>query len=248
MTQVLNEKTSVEFTVPDQMIGGPANLTTPFTGTTCLRIDSTLPGVNSAIALTELANMVQTTADFTVEMYIKDRVAVPIGARTIVARPLVGGANTDFQWALSFVPKIRFAFSFLPAIPVASFSCRFIGATGAPVTCTVEMPTSSYSVGVSDNASGWSHLAAVRWGKKLGIFWDGVGTIIDFATFLPATPSLVQTVGGYSSPVVIAGALPDLGLTTNLARKEFLDELRITNGLARYTANFSPLRTSFPRN
>ena len=247
MTQVLNEKTLVEFTVAGQMIGGPANFTAPFSGPACLRIDSTLTGVNSAIPLVELALMAQTTADFTIEMFVKDRVAVPIGARTIIARPLVGGANTDYQWCLSFVPYIRASFVFMAAIPVPSFSCRFIGPAG-PVTCTVQRPTSSYAVGASATASGWSHLAAVRWGTKLGVFWDGVGTITDFAASLPATPSLVQTVSGYSSPVVIGGTLPDLGLTTNAVRAELIDELRITNGLARYTANFSPPRTSFPRN
>jgi YD repeat-containing protein len=81
----------------------------------------------------------------------------------------------------------------------------------------------------------WKHIALVRSGGTVTRYVDGVGTVL--VSNLAAT-SLVdahtnQVVGGQGSAL-------DRGFNG------YIDEVRITMGLARYTANFTPPTQAFP--
>lgn len=79
----------------------------------------------------------------------------------------------------------------------------------------------------------WQHVAIVRSGNTLKSFFDGV-------------------LGSSSS---ISGTIYQKGTTTIIGKKSdsltdtavnYIDDLRITKGVARYTANFTPPTTAFP--
>lgn len=77
----------------------------------------------------------------------------------------------------------------------------------------------------------WAHVALVRSGSGFAAYVNGVG--VGSATYAGALPSnsSAVSIGAYSN-----GAAPFSG---------YIDELRITKGLARYTANFSPPTEAF---
>jgi len=79
----------------------------------------------------------------------------------------------------------------------------------------------------------WHHIAVVRSGSTITLFLDGVsqGTVSASTTF---TGNL--RVGA----VVFAG--------TTYPGNNYIDDLRITNGVARYTANFTPPTAAFSNN
>lgn len=80
----------------------------------------------------------------------------------------------------------------------------------------------------------WAHFAVVRDGTTFTVYVDGVaGT--------PAT--------GVSASVATSATAPALGIalaTANLPYTGYIDDLRITKGVARYTANFTPPDRAFP--
>jgi len=80
----------------------------------------------------------------------------------------------------------------------------------------------------------WYHLAVVRSGGNVYVFVDGVRTVVTTAlgtTPLYSNPSYPKVIGGQSG--------------TNRALSGFVDEFRITKGVARYTANFIPASRAF---
>lgn len=79
----------------------------------------------------------------------------------------------------------------------------------------------------------WTHVAAARQINVLRVF---VGGVLD-GTFA-LTQNGFTNVGGS----LIVGADNGFGQVMN----GFLDDLRITNGVARYTANFTPPAEEFP--
>jgi hypothetical protein len=83
---------------------------------------------------------------------------------------------------------------------------------------------------VSDST--WRFIAVVRNGSSLLCFNNGV---------LQSTTSITSPVF-YKGPATIVGKKAD-NLTTGASH---IDDLRITNGVARYTANFTPPAQAFP--
>jgi hypothetical protein len=80
----------------------------------------------------------------------------------------------------------------------------------------------------------FSHFACVRYGNTIQVFVDGIG----------GTPVIM------AGSLKITGALPTI-FQDNYANivtlfDGFLDEFRITKGVARYTSNFTPPTTTFP--
>ena len=79
----------------------------------------------------------------------------------------------------------------------------------------------------------WYHVAVTRASGTMKMFINGVsGTVTTTGT--PSGYSLSQngiSVGGMSTPYYLTG---------------YIDDLRITNGVARYTANFTPLASAAP--
>ena len=86
----------------------------------------------------------------------------------------------------------------------------------------------------SASAGTWYHLAACRSGADLRLFVDGtqIGT-----TFNAGTDIIADT----TQPMRI-GIAPDGGRPHN----GWIDDVRITKGVARYTANFTPPTEPFP--
>jgi len=84
---------------------------------------------------------------------------------------------------------------------------------------------------VSAPAGQWNHIAVVRNGSSFNVYVNGAaGTAVTFAgTIQSSTSSLIS--GVYAST---------LGSVNG-----YIDELRVTKGIARYTANFTPPTAPF---
>ena len=81
------------------------------------------------------------------------------------------------------------------------------------------------------NDNNWHHIAYVRNGSIATIYVDGINQASTTVSGNPSTPA-----GAF-----IIGAAPGLSRYYN----GYIDELRITNGIARYTGNFTPSTTQF---
>ena len=121
-----------------------------------------------------------------------------------------------------------------------SYAIQF-GTTGV-VACSVGTGASAgYSQSVSTAAglittSTWQHVAFTRSGTTLRIFVDG---------------ALAQTATQTGSPndggkPVIVGRYPAGGGAADMWFAGYIDDLRITKGVARYTAAFTPDARAFP--
>lgn len=91
--------------------------------------------------------------------------------------------------------------------------------------------TSSWSTFTADT---WYHLALVRSGSTIYIFIDGVSQTLT-ATVAIST----NDVGNIASPLYV-------GSDTTYPMQGYLDDLRVTKGIARYTANFTPSEKPLP--
>jgi hypothetical protein len=80
------------------------------------------------------------------------------------------------------------------------------------------------------SSSGWVHLAIVRFGTTLTVYVNGLASgSVTYST---------NVLGG--NPVTIANRFNNSGAYTG-----YIDDLRITKGIARYTSNFTPPTTAF---
>lgn len=140
-------------------------------------------------------------------------------------------------------------------VPVAGGSDRTIcsqyNATGEQRSWIVRVGTdgipyiSVYPTGVAAGAYAayaassvvadtWHHVACVRLGASLTVYLDGVG----------GTPYNVGTASFFDSNYsLLIGALNSGGVTQFF--NGYIDELRISKGVARYTANFTPPTAEF---
>jgi len=87
----------------------------------------------------------------------------------------------------------------------------------------------AFGTGVAIPNGVWKHVALVRSGDTVTLYVDGVGTVL---TTTLGTTALYD--GGYTH--VIGGQGPGLDRAFN----GYVDDFRVTKGLARYTANFTP--------
>ena len=97
---------------------------------------------------------------------------------------------------------------------------------------TPSMSTAALSINT------WYHIAVVRNSTTFYMFVNGVqvATYTSSAAVTAATANTIY-VGGYSQSTATAVARSIAG---------YLDDVRITNGIARYTANFTPPTAPFP--
>mgnify|MGYP005990035067 CR=1 FL=1 len=84
----------------------------------------------------------------------------------------------------------------------------------------------------SKSTGQWYHVAVVRSGTTVTFYLDG--TSIGTATYSYDVPSHTGYIGG------------NTGRSSALSFKGYIDDLRITNGVARYTSNFTPPTAAFP--
>lgn len=86
----------------------------------------------------------------------------------------------------------------------------------------------------ADAGIGWTHIAAVRNGTEFAVYANGVKGATTFTS--------AGSIAYASEPLIInslyVGALAHYNA--------WIDELRITKGVARYTANFTPPAAAFP--
>jgi hypothetical protein len=90
----------------------------------------------------------------------------------------------------------------------------------------------SYKIGTTTVVSGqWNHVAFVRSGTTFYLFLNGVSEGAQTGTPTTASSGKALLVGGQSGNYFLNG---------------YIDDLRITKGYARYTANFTPPASAFP--
>lgn len=78
----------------------------------------------------------------------------------------------------------------------------------------------------------WNHAAVVRSGNQLLMFSDGINVYSGSLTGSINSPSTLLSINSVS--------------TGAFRSSQFLDDLRITKGVARYTSNFTPPAAPFP--
>jgi YD repeat-containing protein len=93
----------------------------------------------------------------------------------------------------------------------------------------------AFATGIPVPVGIWKHVALVRSGGTVTLYLDGVGTVM---TTSLGTAALYDA----NYPHVIGGQSRDLDRGLN----GYVDDFRITKGLARYTANFTPSVQAFP--
>ena len=86
-----------------------------------------------------------------------------------------------------------------------------------------------FDAGVSPNQQ-WFHAAVARQGSTVRLFVDGV-QVATMTSAADLTESLIRITRGRGSAFYFNG---------------YLDDIRITKGVARYTGNFTPPSASFP--
>jgi hypothetical protein len=144
------------------------------------------------------------------------------------------GISTDFEFPGDFsVEAWVYCGSHLGNI----FSCRDVSTNGITVRVYQGKLSIFYAAGAGDitvNAdhpiNQWFHLALVRFGATVKVYQDGaeVGSALTWNGILLNAGSSSPCVGAYLYP------------TPGEFFSGYIDDLRITKGLALYTANFTP--------
>jgi len=92
-------------------------------------------------------------------------------------------------------------------------------------------------VGSALSANTWYHLVVTRVGQIVTVYINGVS--IGTYSLTASTTSLMT-----NDIRNVVGINPDL---TNQPFNGYIDDLRVTIGVARYTANFTPPKVALPR-
>jgi hypothetical protein len=121
----------------------------------------------------------------------------------------------------------------------ASWSLSLISTNNGPTfsysTSGTSLTTLAKTFSFSGNANGWHHFAVCRSANTLYFFADGTSL---------GTSALVSTPFYDSTAPVFVGATNSASPTSFM--NGYIEELRITKGVARYTANFTVPSQAFP--
>jgi len=120
----------------------------------------------------------------------------------------------------------------------SSTDCSFAvygstSAAGVGLEIYQASPAIAFSVAATVTTNSWVHIAFVRSGTTLYGFVNGVRITLGTTS---------STIGSINSPKVGIANTPSY---TNQF-KGYIDDLRVTKGVARYTANFTPPTAAFP--
>lgn len=88
---------------------------------------------------------------------------------------------------------------------------------------------------VAPSLNTWYHYAVVKKGTSFKLFRNG--TLVDSGT--------ISTSQGDSTRGVTIGSNPD-NVTLSGVFTGYMDDVRVTNGVGRYSSNFTPSATTFP--
>ncbi|MEK7086203.1 MAG: LamG domain-containing protein, partial [Patescibacteria group bacterium] len=117
--------------------------------------------------------------------------------------------------------------SMVPFESGANDGWQFTVVTGGSILVNYYTPYSSIATDT------WYHVAIVRNGTNFKTYINGVET---------HAQTVSATLGDYAAPLVIGARSFDYANKLN----GYLDDIRITKGVARYTANFTPPTAPFP--
>jgi hypothetical protein len=92
----------------------------------------------------------------------------------------------------------------------------------------------------ADVTNKWTHLAVTREGNSVRCFWNGVQIGATAESSVPINPLVGVT------DITIGGRYCGSNGSLDAGFNGYIDDLRITKGVARYTANFTPPTAEFP--
>jgi hypothetical protein len=177
-------------------------------------------------------------------------IAVTSAAQISTAQSRFGGASGDFTTAGHLRPPSNAAFTLDGDFTIELF-VRRTGSTGTVDTALSASSENAFMIRASSDNPGifvvnnnnicntisftqdvWHHIAVVRSGTSFKAFKDGVDV----------------TTGTFSSGATITMGSIYIGRSSVSGRNYigYIDELRITKGVARYTADFTPPSAPFP--
>ena len=151
------------------------------------------------------------------------------------------GSSSQFGFGLADFTIEMFAYSTASGVQVL-FDMRGVGTAEAVPTVYLNGTTLSYFVNNADRitassafvANTWQHIAVSRVSGATRLFVNGIqvgSTFSDNTAYLNAPP---VRIGSY------------FNIPTSLTLNGYIDDFRITKGVARYTANFTPPTAAFP--
>jgi hypothetical protein len=120
---------------------------------------------------------------------------------------------------------------FAPVLCFLSNGRPGIAATSASGSWTINVTSTTTLV-----LNAWTHVAYVRFGNKWSVYINGVETVL--------APSTAVNTYTSTDPLGIGGEAVG---TLNYPYFGYMDDVRITKGVARYTANFTPPQVALPR-
>ena len=116
---------------------------------------------------------------------------------------------------------------------LAAGGILFIGSNGSTITAYSASYGGFMGTATAPSLNTWNHIAWVRYNDTFKIYVNGVGNT-----------GITATTNFNSSTTLTVGAEQSLNASYTYAG--YIDDLRITKGYARYTANFTPPTAAFP--
>ncbi len=153
---------------------------------------------------------------------------------SIATAPELNIDTGDFTWEMWAYPTTTS--NDIGGFGIYGVSAGFsLNVGGGPVVTASVYGGSTMSVGATVNA--WNHVALVRHGSNFTLYVNGVGNTS------PTPYSGTLNLAAHTSSSVLIGVAPS---STGFVFDGYLDEFRLTVGVARYTANFTPASGPFP--
>ena len=152
------------------------------------------------------------TGNFTIEMWVRPGPIATNGQKHIFGKR---STNAVFGWMLSFLTYSTATANYSVALYVTVNGSTW-GITYAPAT--------RIAINV------WSHLAYVRFGNEYSVYINGVKNVAATLAGTPFNNTAAFTLGANAE---LTDPLAD-------AYVGYMDGVRVTKGIARYTTNFIP--------
>lgn len=155
---------------------------------------------------------------------------------------VVGAAEFTLEawfYFAGFASNHAYGTTLLDLRPVGSYTsgmALFANASGV-LTAWDSNATATQSASGKVAAGNWYHIAICRANGRMRVFVNGVA-VIDYAHAIKYAPA--------STTLMVGTAADYQDTSVNFKHNGKVDDLRITKGVARYTANFTPPTEAFP--